>query len=177
MAKRRNLEADLMDNPNLQNDLTSESPIKQDRRKRPRIVIPLQEDGTPDISKIDPAVLDALRSSAKQEIPEPIDPEVIKMAVSMIANIEAAIVAPRFGIPSEQALPLILPPKPIADQIGIAGSKVLSKYSGVMGKYQDEIILGALLVSWQISVLNNLRAARREMEAKNPPEVLTEKVE
>lgn len=169
MARRRKAtETEVMEN------VLPEPPVQEtpasDRRRRPRIIIPLNDDGSPDISRLDPSVLDVLRTQAQDAGPEPIHPAVCDMAITVIANIEAAVLAPRMGVDPQTAAQITQPPEPLRGQIAETAAKVLSKYSGALGRWQDEIVLAALIAGWQIQVLNNLRAAKT-------PEVMTEKAE
>lgn len=153
MARRRN------QIENMDPDAPAPMP---DKRSRRRIVIPVDEDGRPDISRLDDEVLDLIRQEAEaQEPPEPIAPEVCAMLVTVIAQIESAVLAPRFGLSQEAASQAIMPPPPMRDQIAQAGSRVLTKYSGTLGQWQDEIMLASLLVAWQAAALNNLREMAR----------------
>lgn len=167
MARRRMTETAETEVTQISENSASEiSANTGDKRRRPRVMIPLNPDGTPDLSRVDPMVLDAIRNQTESNQPEPIQPEVIEMAINLIANIESAIVAPKFGIPQEQAIAVVMPQKPLKEQMAQAGAKVLSKYSGAMGKYQDEIVLGAMLLAWQVGVLNQLRAMKA-LQAQN----------
>jgi hypothetical protein len=159
MARRRteNLET----TPDTIVDQTSVTP--GDRRRRPRIIIPIGDDGAPDVERLDPVVLETLRARLEQTQPappEPISPVVIDMLVSMIGNIEAAVLAPKFGLEVQEAAMIIMPQDPLRAQIADAGARVLTKYSGALGRWQDEIVLASLLAAWQIQALNTLRATR-----------------
>lgn len=154
MARRRN-----------QTEINDPEVVMPDKRSRRRIVIPIDEDGRPDISRLDDEVLEQIRQEAEaQEPPEPIAPEVCGMVVTVLAQIEAAVLGPRFGLPQETAAQAIMPPPPMRDQIAQAGSRVLTKYSGTLGRWQDEIMLASLLVAWQAAALNNLRELARQQQ-------------
>lgn len=172
MARKRMTEtAEMTEFP--QTESSANDFASTDRRKRPKVIIPLNFDGTPDLSRVDPAVLEAIRNQTEPDTAEPIAPEVAEMAISLIANIEAMILASQFDVPQNQALSLTLPPEPIKTQMSQAAAKVMTKYSGALGKYQDEIVLGAMVAAWQIGVLNQFRAIKAMKEKVNPP-VITE---
>lgn len=147
------------------------SETKTDRRRRPRLILPLDDSGKPDLSRANAEQIAALKETlmeAEPAAPEPINPAVVMFAVNAIANIEAAIVAPKFGLDQGQAAQALQPPEPLRSQIAEAGSRVLSKYSGALGRWQDEIVLAALLVAWQTAAFQNLRMLR-EMQNSNAP--------
>jgi hypothetical protein len=141
---------------------------KPDRRRRPRLILALKDDGTPDLSSARPEQIEALKSALEEAAPappEPISPVVVHMALGAVANIEAAVLAGRFGLTTEQAAQALQPAPPLREQIAEAGARVLNKYSGALGRWQDEIVLAALLVAWQSSALATLRAMATEQRA------------
>ena len=142
---------------------------KQDRRRRPRLILALKDDGTPDLSGARPEQIEALKSALEEAapaLPEPISPVVVHMALGAVASIEAALLAGRFGLTTEQAAVALQPPPPLREQIAEAGARVLNKHSGALGRWQDEIVLAALLVAWQSSALASLRAMAAEQRAQ-----------
>lgn len=148
---------------------TTADQTKQDRRRRPRLILALKDDGTPDLSGARPEQIEALKSALEEAAPappEPISPVVVHMALGAIANIEAAVLAGRFGLTTEQAAMALQPAPPLREQIAEAGARVLNKYSGALGRWQDEIVLAALLVAWQSSALATLRAMAAEQRAQ-----------
>jgi hypothetical protein len=143
--------------------------VKQDRRRRPRLILALNADGTPDLSSARPEQIEALKLALEEAAPappEPISPVVVHMALGAVANIEAAVLAGRFGLTTEQAAMALQPAPPLREQIAEAGARVLNKYSGALGRWQDEIVLAALLVAWQSSALATLRAMVAEQRAR-----------
>lgn len=136
---------------------------KRDRRRLPKLIVTVTEDGKPDLSTLNEEARDKLRAALEEaapEPPEPIQPAVVGFALAALARIEAAIVAPKFGLSAEQAADILLPKPPLKDSLEEAAARVLNKYSGAWFRYQDELVLGALLVSWQAGALQMLRAAR-----------------
>lgn len=139
---------------------------KPDKRRRPRLMIALTEDGQPDVSNLDDGVRARLRDALAEpaaEPPAPIDPAVVVFALRAISNIEAAVLAGRFGLDQVRAAECVAPPPMLAEQIGAAGARVLAKHSGAWTRWQDEIVLGALLVTWQAGAIQALRAAAAEV--------------
>jgi hypothetical protein len=145
---------------------------KADRRRRPKVIIPLNEDGSFDFSPVPEEQRDRLRAAleeAQPEPPPPIDPAIVGFAIQTLASIEAAIVAPKMGLTHDRAFACIVPPPPLAEQIAQAGARVLEKYSGGWSKYQDEIVLCALIITWQAQAFRNLRAAKDQAEPRPEP--------
>ena len=142
---------------------------KRDRRRRPRLILALNDDGTPDLSSARPEQVEALKSALEEAAPAPpeqISPVVVHMALGAVTNIEAAVLAGRFGLTTEQAAAALQPAPPLREQIAEAGARVLNKYSSALGRWQDEIVLAALLVAWQSSALATLRAMAAEQRAR-----------
>lgn len=149
------------------------TPATSDRRRRPKIIVAIREDGNPDVEALSEEarakLFDALARNTP-EPPEPINPAVVGFALQAIARIEAAIVGPRFELSAEEAAGCFLPPEPLQEQLQAAGARVLDKYSGSWSRWQDEIVLGALLVTWQASAFQALRAERERREASRREE-------
>jgi hypothetical protein len=171
---------------------TSDNPTspsdKADRRRRPKVIIPMNDDGSFDFAPVSEEERERLRAALEESRPDPpppIDPAIVGFAVQTLASIEAAIVGPKMGLSHDRAFACIVPPPPLAEQISQAGARVLEKYSGGWSKYQDEIVLCALIVTWQAQAFRNLRAAKDaaepelkpEPKPEQEPEVLTESAE
>jgi hypothetical protein len=86
------------------------------------------------------------------------------MGLRALAGIEAAILAGRMGLSHSEAMQAFELPPMLEAQLGEAGSRVLSKYAGPMSKYQDEIVLAALLIHWQAGAFRQLREMAAEKE-------------
>jgi hypothetical protein len=145
-----------------------------DRRRKKRLQVYLNDDGTPDWEATPADVRSQLGMGGAggdgvQPAGPEIPPEMVGMLVGLIGNIEAAIVAPKMGIPSEAAREALAMPEPIAVGINEAGGRVLAKYSGSLGRYADEIVLGSLLVTWQASAFARMREYKASMPAPDVP--------
>ena len=152
---------------------------KTDRRRRPRLIIPVQ-DGVPDCSSLSDEARASLRESLLESEPAPaasIDPAIISIAVRAIAGIEAAMLAGRFGVSTDQAREALMPNPLLESQIAAAGARVLEKHSTIMGRYGDEIVLASLIVAWQAQALTALRAARAERAETEQMQTQTQSVE
>lgn len=149
----------------------------RDRRRRPKIIVPLN-DGKPDCSILSDEAKAALRKALAESEPEPpppTDPSIVLFAVRAVASIEAAIVAPRMGVPLDRARECLQPNPILEQQIAAAGARVLDKHSAIMGRYGDEIVLLSLLIAWQAQAFTALRAAResvrpQQQASPEPPE-------
>jgi hypothetical protein len=143
-----------------------------DRRRRKKIYVYLDGNNQPDWSALTPENRQALGvtdTGITPPEPEPdrtIQPEVIGMLLSTMIGIEAAIVAPRFGVSAERAREIVTPLEPVAAGICASGARVATKYGGALGRWQDEIVLATLIVTWQTSVFAGLRA---EQARQTPP--------
>lgn len=143
---------------------------KIDRRKRPKLIIPLNL-GKPDCSSLSDDARESLKEAlleSEPAPPAPIDPSIIVIAIRAITGIEAAILAGRFGVSQEQAREAIAPNPMLEQQIAAAGARVIEKHSAIMGRYGDEIVLISLLIAWQAHALTALRAARLEQNQEQP---------
>lgn len=142
------------------------TPINTDKRKRKRVTVYLNDDGTPDYSGLDETVrsLLSIPSQSAETVTPPIEipPEMIGYLVLTLTRIEAAIVAPRLDLDVESVLPILTPYPELGNAINTAASKVLAKYGGTMGQYQDEIVLGSLILTWQATAFGQLRALSAE---------------
>lgn len=143
-----------------------------DKRARKRITIYLHEDGSPDLDALPEDQRAALGIGGDGE-PEPenveIDPSMVGLALTTLIRIEAMLTARRFGVDQETAVRCLTPPPPVRAGIEQAGARVLTKYAGAAGKYQDEIVLATLLITWQTSAIAELRE-RAAIEVKAEPE-------
>jgi hypothetical protein len=142
---------------------------RADRRRRPKIIVPILEDGSPDLSILsDEArakLAGALQAEAEASAPaEPVPGPVVVMGLRALAGIEAAIMAGRMGLSHSEAMQAFELPPMLEAQLGEAGARVLAKYAGPIGKYQDEIVLAALLVHWQAGAFRQLREMAAEKD-------------
>jgi hypothetical protein len=141
---------------------------RADRRRRPKIIVPILEDGSPDLSILsDEArakLAGALQAEAEAAPAEPVPGPVVVMGLRALAGIEAAILAGRMGLSHSEAMKAFELPPMLEAQLGEAGARVLAKYAGPIGKYQDEIVLAALLVHWQAGAFRQLREMAAEKE-------------
>lgn len=147
-----------------------------DKRKRKRLTVYLNADGSPDWDGVTDEQRQQFGMGATAAAPPPepmhVPPEMVGYLVMTMARIEAAIVAPRMGLTAEETARALTPPEPILVGIQEAGARVLAKYAGTMGKYQDEIILGSLLITWQAQAfaeLRRMKAANESEPPANPP--------
>ena len=127
----------------------------------------MNDDGSPDWDAISDEQKQTLGLTPKAEPDAPpveVKPELVGILFSTVAAIEAAVVAPRVGISREQATRALTPPPPIAEQLNAAGARVLSKYSGALSQWSDEITLAMLMFTWQTAAFS----AMREMKASEP---------
>lgn len=157
-------------------EITSDMPEakRSDRRSRKRISVYLDDNGAPDWGAMPEehrkqlGIENGAPVVKEPEAPPQIEPAVIGLLYATATRIEAAIVAPRFGVSGEQAMAALTPPDQIAGAMNEATARVLNKYSGTLGRWQDEIVLASLLVTWQASAFAQLRAMRAENEANKP---------
>lgn len=165
------------------NESTDAPPsAKLDRRARKRVSIYLDESGAPDWTATPKSVLDQLGlgpGGTPEPEPEPIPIEVVGVAIGMLANVESAIVSRQMGIPLDMTRAALTPPPPIAGALNEAAARVLNKYSGAWSRWADEIMLGGLIVTWQLQAFSELRAIKAEMMTKEersapPPPPKTE---
>jgi hypothetical protein len=90
--------------------------------------------------------------------------------IPVLSGIEAVLVADRMGVSTEQAQQALTPPPPLADAIAQAAAKVAAKYAAPLGRWAEEIALGALLVTWQTTAFANMRRmAPAAPTAAEPP--------
>lgn len=132
----------------------------KDRRARKRYVIYQNDDGSPDwgsVSDEDKSALGMGAPKPEAEPPATVAPELIQSLILMGANIEAAVVAPKFGLTQDQAAGALVPAPPMLEQLGAAGARVANKYSASLGRWGDEIMLGVLIVTWQATAFTELR--------------------
>ncbi len=138
-----------------------------DKRKRARIIVYTNDDGTADLS----ALTDEQRSqlgvgspsAAATDTPSvQFAPQMMAMILPVLVSIESAVVAPRIGIDQEKVRVALTPPDAIAEGICEASTKVLNKYGGALGPYADELALASLLIMWQVSAFGELRRIKAE---------------
>lgn len=156
---------------------TANAQPNTDRRKRRRVSIYLNDDGTPDLAGLTPDQKLQL-GLGQPKPPEPeappmeIPPAMIGGLIAMLARIEAAIVAPRVGLTQDEALSMLIPPPELQPPLQEAAARVIAKHSGSLGKWQEEIILGTLIVSWQaqaFAAMRQLIAEKAAREAQYQP--------
>lgn len=147
----------------------------KDRRARKRISIYLNDDGAPDWDALPDEHREKLGYGATpRPAPEPpaeIPPEMVGFLLQTMTRIESVVVAGRMGVTSDEAMSALTPPPPLAQGLNEAGARVLNKYSGTLGRWQDEIVLASLLVTWQASAFAELRAlsASKRPQPETPP--------
>lgn len=150
---------------------------KPDKRSRKRLSIYLNDDGTPDWESAPDEIRSAVGGAAPapQPAPEPappIDPAIVGFMLQTMTRIESAIVGPRMGLTASEAYGALEPPAPLAEGLCTAGAAVLNKYSGSFGRWQEEIVLASLIVSWQASAFSEMRsmaAAKPKPEPQPAP--------
>jgi len=146
---------------------------KTDKRSRKRVVIPIDETGELDTSRLDEKTLSQLRSavtSSGSQV-EVIPPQAIQVLLSGIAGIEAALIAPRFGIDRTTAMSVCVPQGEVMENLVTAGTAVANKHAGRLAAYSDEISLAFALISWQTTVFASLQAIQRDKQEDPVPEV------
>lgn len=141
-------------------EITGSKVAANDKRARKRITVYLNDDGSPDLDGLPDEHRAALgiggESEGEQENLE-IDPSMVSLALATLIRIESALTAKRFGLSADEAARCLTPPPPVRLGIEQAGARVLTKYAGAAGKYQDEIVLAVLLVTWQTTAWAELR--------------------
>lgn len=143
----------------------------QDKRKKPRVILYKNDDGTWDTSSLNDEEKSRLFGGATgappppppptpdpaAPAPEPIDPQVMGMALTMLVSIEAAVVGQKLGLDHKTVYDVLQPRPPFDGAILNLSCKVANKYGASLGPWADEIALGALLISWQVAAFNQLR--------------------
>lgn len=166
----------------LRDEITPEASNQStaDKRKRKRITVYCNDDGSPDLSTINeeqraalgigssPAAADGAPAPT-EPAPEPIDPAIFGMLFHVLSNIEAAVVAPRMGIDPDAARRVMTPPPELAGPLANAAARVAAKYGGTLGRWSDEIALGSLIVTWQVSAFAELRRIQSRAPKHEPP--------
>jgi len=152
---------------------------EQSKRKKPRVTIYKNDDGSYDTSSLsdeDKARLFGGQTNAAPPPPpvdaappvEPIDPAIIGLALNLLTSVEAAVVGNRLGIPHAQCQKVLEPKPPLDTAITGLACKVANKYGASLGPYADEIALVALVATWQIQAFTELRALVAEQAANRP---------
>lgn len=147
---------------------TSDPAPTMARQRKPRIILRYGDDGKPDIASLDGDSRAALASAFREQVPiERTDPALVGMVLVGIGSLEGAMLATRLDLPIEDVKSIVGPMEPMKSLLADAGAKVIDKHN-LMGRWGDEIALCALLVSWQASVLQSVRAmaAARRAEEK-----------
>lgn len=170
----------------LRSEINNPPPPPGDKRKKPRVILYKNEDGSFDTS--------GLSDEEKQKIfggasapqppppppppqdtgpaPEPVPAEVVGMALNLLVSIEAAVVGQKLGIDQVRAYDALTPREPLATLITAQSTKVINKYGGSLGPWADEIALGCMIVTWQVTAFNELRRIAAEihgMKQETPP--------
>lgn len=147
-----------------------------DKRARKRISIYLDDTGAPDLSGLTEEQQHQL-GLKPSEPPPPVEipPAIPAMMLTVLVSIEAAVIAPRMGIPTDQARAALEPPPPVFAALEECSMRVLQKYSGSIGPYADEFALVALLISWQASAFAELR--RIQADTRPGPDSITRPAE
>lgn len=161
--------------PQLRENMDTTEPKPVDKRSRKRITVYLDENGQPDLESLKDDERSKLGLAGSPDSPadaEPaaqIDPAVVGMMFHMLCTIESAFVAPRMGITSEQAREALTPPEPIRDSIIGAGTKVLNKYGGALGRWADELALASVIVLWQTQAFAEMKRMQPIPQMPPPP--------
>lgn len=145
---------------------------KADRRSRKRLSVYLNEDGTPDwdaVPEEDRARLGHGSAPAAAEAPAEVPVEMVGFLLQTMTRIEAAVVAPKLGISSEEAYQCLTPSAELGKPLVEATARVVNKYAGGFGRWSDEIALAALLVTWQASAFSEMRKAAAAAAPKPEP--------
>jgi len=156
---------------------------EQSKRKKPRVTIYRNEDGSYDTSSLsdeDKARLFGTPSNTPPPppaadaapAPEPVDPAVIGMALNLLTSIEASLIGRKLGLPHELCQQVLQPKPPLDTTITGLACKVANKYGASLGPYADEIALCAMVVTWQVQAFTELRSIVAERDARqtdNPP--------
>jgi len=133
--------------------------------RRPRIILHYDETGGLDLSRLEPDVRNRLQDAFRQQAPiEKTDPELIKMVLTGLGNVEAAMLSSKFDLSNADCRNAIGPHEPLAGMIAAAGARVVDKHN-LTGRWGDEIALFALLASWQAGALQQIRAMQATKKA------------
>ena len=152
---------------------------EQSKRKKPRVTIYKNDDGSYDTSSLsddDKARLFGAQPNAAPPPPsidpappvEPVDPAIIGLALNLLTSIEAAVVGNKLGLPHADCQRVLQPKPPLDTDITGLACKVANKYGASLGPYADEIALVALVATWQIQAFTELRALVAEQAANRP---------
>ena len=158
---------------NIEPGIDQPAPARNDKRKRARVVVYLNDEGKPDWDSVPEDQKSKLglagAEPAPVEPPAEVAPEMVGLLLQTMTSIEAALVAPRIGIDQSEALAALTPAPPVQAGLCQAGARVLNKYAGAMGRWQDEIVLATLIVTWQASAFAQMRAIAAERAPKPEP--------
>jgi hypothetical protein len=163
-------------------DITTETEPAGDKRRRRRLSVYLNDDGTPDLETIPAELKGALgmEDGAQPGEPEPdrVNPDLVKFLIVTLSRIEGFVIAKQNDMDVEAVCSALEPPAPLLAPMSETGARLLAKYAGGMNRWQDEIVLGSLLITWQSGAFQQIRAlkastvepAANEPAAPEPPQ-------
>jgi hypothetical protein len=93
----------------------------------------------------------------------------VGLLLKTVTSIEAAILARSMDLEPMIVHQAFAIPEPIEGPLCETGARVLQKYMGGASRYQDEMVLAALLISWQGSAIGQLRAVKAATAPKPEP--------
>lgn len=157
-------------------DASAPAMSPNDKRKRKRITVYCNDDGTPDLDSVPEDQRRALGigqapegSNQAPEAPAQFEPAMVGMILPVLVGIEAALIGPRLGIEIDQARSALTPHPMIADGIAQAGAKVLNKYGGNLGRWADEIALVSIIATWQVQAFAEMRRMKAASIPRHDP--------
>lgn len=152
-------------------EITDGAPVMDKRRKK-RVSVYLNDDGSPDWSGVSDeqrAMLGGVLPTPEAEA-EPIPPEMVGLLLKTVTSIEAAVLARSMDLEPALVHQAFAIPEPMEGPMCETGARVLQKYMGGASRYQDEMVLAALLISWQGAAIGQLRAFKAEkLPTPEPP--------
>lgn len=147
------------------NEITNGQQLpSSDKRRKKRISVYLNDDGMPDWSGVPDDQRELLGGKLPEAAPpsEPIAPEMVGLLLRAVTAIEGAVLARTMDLPAADVHAALTIPQPIERPLCEVGARVLEKHFSGSSKYQDEIVLASLLLTWQGSAIAQLRAMRAE---------------
>ena len=133
-----------------------------DKRKRRKVIICLNDDGTPDLTSVSDEQKQALGlAPGTTEKVEPVDRDVVRMLVGITATVEAVAVSKALNVPHSVAMVALKPAQDLEDRLVECSARIIDKYGGI-GRYADEVMLGALIVAWQAGALKAIKEYKAE---------------
>lgn len=127
------------------------SQLSEDERTRLKSAL-----GVPPVSKPDEPAF-----TVQTEPVQRTDPALVAMLYKALAQLQGAIMGPKFGLERETAVDIATPKEPLATMLYETSARICDKYN-VMGKYADELALVSLLGVWQSGVIAAMKAAGAE---------------